>query len=289
VPSRREGDFVVIVDISTRRRVNMASTAVSRFLLPHPAALCPPPLHLQNRTRKITHRRRILRKPTSCSQDHISHGPLDDIIAEIKNDILELPPSCTSLPFSRDWGHPLKAPSTWAVTPLPVSRAPSDQPLTIRKHRNSRSSASESSVGGSMSSSRINSQDMGTTGTTPWPLVDVPGMHGPANTLTTFDTTVHSEHGTTQRMQEDAAQRASDPPGAAGQRRPSRLRMFTQRVPLLRRRGTGETSASTDDGAESFPATTTTTSPIGQVNAPQYPQEPSDEAISAYMRRNADK
>jgi hypothetical protein len=132
-----------------------------------------------------------------------------------------------------------------------------------------------------MSSSR-NSQDVGGAGTTPWPLVDVSGTHGPANTQTTFDTT-------TQRMQEDAAQRASDPPGAAGRRRPSRLRLLTNRVPLLRRMGTGEASTSTEEGTESFPATTTTMSPISQVNAPQFPYEPSDEAISAYLRRNADK
>jgi hypothetical protein len=266
----------------------MASIAVSRFLLPHPATLCPPPLHLQQRTRKTTNRTRIFRKPTSHSQSYVSHGPLDDIIAEIKNDILELPPGYSTLSSSGNWSNPLKAPSTWAVTPLPVSRAPSDQPLTIRKNRNCRSSTSESSAGDSMSSSRNNSQDVNVTGTTPWPLFDASETHGSANSANTFNTTTHPDHGTTQPTLENAMYRAARPTDTAGQRRPSRLQMLRRGFPRLRRMGTGDTSVSTGDVAEPSSAIAKTTSPIGHEGFSDS-QNPNDGAVDANTRRTTDK
>ncbi|KAF1956959.1 hypothetical protein CC80DRAFT_51776 [Byssothecium circinans] len=147
--------------------------------------LLPPPLHVRKKTRKTTFYRRILRKSSQRScYDSLAFGPLDDIISEISGDIWRSPaeqrlePSCVPL----NWSNPLKAPSTCTVTPLPVSRIPSDQPLTVRKNRHSRSTASGSSADRTMVSfSRDSSCTQSTTGsaqstsggmhsTTQWPL-----------------------------------------------------------------------------------------------------------------------
>ncbi|KAF2642749.1 hypothetical protein P280DRAFT_516516 [Massarina eburnea CBS 473.64] len=113
--------------------------------------LCPPPLHIRKKTRRATFYRRILHKSSrSTCFDTFVYGPLDDIISEISGDIWRSP----AAPGFEDWSwNPLKAPSTCIVTPLPVSRIPSDQPLIVRKNRSSRSTASGSSAGKTMASS----------------------------------------------------------------------------------------------------------------------------------------
>lgn len=272
---------------------SMASAAVGNFLLPHPAILCPPPLQFQKRTRRATVRRRILRKATQSHTQSIK-GPLDDIIAEIKSDIRESPTEYIANPSFLDWSNPLKAPSTWAVTPLPVSRAPSDQPLTIRKNRNSRSSTSGSSMGDSTSYSRNHSRDedmsgsaIGTnpiTGIKSWPSFDDTMSQLPGHIMNPSNTAIRTEHATAQQSLENTMERAGGYNGAAPQRRPSRLRKFTNGFPRLRRMGTGETSTSTGDPSESMSPTTTATPTVGSAE-----DEPSDEAVDAYMKRNAHK
>jgi hypothetical protein len=275
----------------------MASAAVSSFLLPHPATLCPPPLQLHKKACRTTFRRRILRKSTH-PRNPPSYGPLDDIIAEIKSDIRESPSSDHVPSVSLDWAYPLKAASTWAVTPLPISRAPSDQPLTIRKNRNSRSSASGSSMGDPILSSRNNSQDEALGGctvgtlpppsTVPWPLFDAVGSHGPTPSTISSDVTICTEHITAQQSLEKVIERKEGQFDSAKQRRPSRLRLFTNGFPRLRRTGTEETSASTGD-ASSSTSPTTTTMIGGSEGYDNYrdSDKPNVEAVMAYIKRNA--
>jgi hypothetical protein len=271
----------------------MASAIVSNFLPSHPASLCPPPLQLQKRTRRATIRRRVLRMTTqNCPR--YPQGPLDDIIAEIKSNIRESPPSYIANPSFLDWSNPLKAPSTWAVTPLPVSRAPSDQPLTIRKNRNSRSSASGSSMGDATSYSRNTSRDEAISGSdadintisgsTPWPSL-YSAMSPIPDDLTNLTASIRDTHTTAQQNLERAIDRTDGHLGQVPQRRPSRLRKFTNGFPRLRRMGTTELSTSTGNVSESASATATTTPPID----PGDQEEPSDEAVDAYMKRNAHK
>jgi hypothetical protein len=266
---------------------------VSKFLLPHPATLCPPPLRLQKKTRRATIRRRILPKTTQNHTQSVQ-GPLDDIIAEIKSNICESPPDYTTNSLFLDWSKPLKAPLTWAVTPLPVSRAPSDQPIKIRKNRNSTSSASESSIGDATSYPRINSHDeaMGgsevdtnpISGTTPWPLFD--GTIPPTpDGFTNSSTSTRGTHVTAQQSLESAVDRADSHLGQVPQRLRSRLRMFTNGFPRLRRIGTAELCACADNAPESTSPIATTTPPIG----PDDLEEPGDEAVDDYMKRNAHK
>jgi len=269
----------------------MAVTMIGSFMLPHPTILCPPPLQFQKKPRKTTIRRRMLRRATQTQKQNV-YGPLDDIIAEIKSDIRESPPELVASPLFLDWGNPLKAPSTWAVTPLPVSRAPSDQPLTIRKNRNSRSSASGSSMGDSTSYSRSSSHDQPVSNNTapslgtPWPSFDGSLPHVPTEVSNAAHISSYTENGSAQRSLESAVERAAGTGGTVPQRRPSRLRMFTNGFPRLRRMGTGDTSISTGDVSESAsPTTVSTTPPEGSEDS----HEPSDEAVDAYMKRNAHK
>ncbi|KAF2706945.1 hypothetical protein K504DRAFT_470937 [Pleomassaria siparia CBS 279.74] len=143
-----------------------ATTTTTSGLVPfshhhhHLAALFPPPLHIQKKHRRSTFRRQILRKSSHIQSagDEV-YGPLDDIIDEITGDIWRAPPPYTFDPSLFEWPNPLKASATWTVTPLPVSRIPSDVPLTIRKQRNSRSTASGSTFSDVMSQSRDTSQN----------------------------------------------------------------------------------------------------------------------------------
>jgi hypothetical protein len=233
----------------------MASVLASDFVLPYPATLCPPPLHLRKKARRTLFPRRILHK-SIISRNQYTHGPLDDIIAEIKSDIRETSPSCEPVyPVFLDQTQPFKTPSTWAATPLPVSRAPKDQPLTIRKNRNSRSSASGSSVGDPMSFSRNSSQDEnGCTGGTsppsgmiPWPLFLATDRYEPGTNANDSNAIVHDGHTTARRSLEEPAEHKEGQSAPIHRQRFSRLRLFTSGFPRLRRSGTGETSAGTDD------------------------------------------
>ncbi|CAN9128971.1 unnamed protein product [Alternaria sp. RS040] len=257
--------------------------------------LCPPPLTIQKKSRKATFRRRIFRKSTpTSSDDQYVFGPLDDIIDEIKSDIWELPPDYSFESSVFDWARPLKAP--WSVTPLPVSRTPSDHPLTIRKNRNSRSSASGSSLGHSMASPRNNSYDepesggpvrsVHTTEFPPWPSTDMlssKAMHASKPP----DFAAGAEHMSAQQALEKVnskPEHRAEPP----KRRMSKLRLFTSGLPLLRRQNTGDTSVDVGDTPDSSSPTGTTSLAfhvgIEEGSSVEYP---GDEAVEAYLLRNA--
>ncbi|KAF1941308.1 hypothetical protein EJ02DRAFT_423145 [Clathrospora elynae] len=261
------------------------------------AALSPPPLLIQKKTRRATFRRRILRKPTpSQDSDQYVFGPLDDIIDVIKSDIWESPPDYSFDSSILDWTSPLKAPPTWTVTPLPVSRAPSDHPLTIRKSRNSRSSASGSSFGDLMAYSRSNSQDepmnggqVGsppTTALSPWPLFDTTSCD-PAPAPDSSGFTIGAEYSTAQQALENVIYSAGGR-SEVPKRRASRLRIFTNGFPRLRRTGTGDTSGSTGDTSETpSPAAAASLATQDETAESLEVNEPSDEAVEAYIRKNA--
>ncbi len=284
-----------LLSVAVSGASTMITTTVAGGILQDRAPLCPPPLHIQKKSRKATFRRRIFRKSTpTYSDDRYVCGPLDDIIDEIKSDIWDSPPDYSFDWSVLDWAHPLKAPLSWTVTPLPVSRTPSDYPLTIRKNRNSRSSASGSSFGDPMAYSRKNSQNEPENGgpvrsshtatLTPWPLIDV----APNEPAQPSIVPAGAEHMSAQQALEKAISNTEDhtePP----KRRMSKLRLLTSGLPLLRRQNTGETSASASD-------TPDTSSPVAAAAlAPHYETErpvvkhPDDEAVKAYLRRNAFK
>lgn len=116
----------------------------------HHLALFPPPLDVRKKSRKF---RLLFPQQRKATRGHLSPscGPLDDIINEIAVDIL---------PKRRydTYEHPVGPDSQtlWAVTSLPVSRTPSDQPLAVRKTRsrntNSRSTGSGSTCSDTMAS-----------------------------------------------------------------------------------------------------------------------------------------
>ncbi|KAF1831534.1 hypothetical protein BDW02DRAFT_505028 [Decorospora gaudefroyi] len=277
-----------------------ATTNLGRVLLPTDS-LCPPPLLIQKRPRRATFRRRIFRKSThSFNGDQYVLGPLDDIIDEIKSDIWESPPDYSFDSSVLGWGNPLKAPPSWTVTPLPVSRTPIDNPLTIRKNRNSRSSASGSSLGDQMAYSRNNSQDAPvnggrvvaphTTTLTPWPTFDTNMSYEPTHARNSSDSSVATEHLSAQQALENVAN------GAAGRdepskRRGSRLRLFTSgfsSFPRLRRQGTGDTGASDGDSPETpSPTTGTLLATHDETDDSHAASKPSDAAVEAYFRKNA--
>ncbi|KAF1845143.1 uncharacterized protein K460DRAFT_337025 [Cucurbitaria berberidis CBS 394.84] len=275
----------------------MATTLAGGLLLSH-VALCPPPLLIQKKPRRATFRRRILRKSThSQNNSQYVFGPLDDIIDEIKGDIWGSPLDHSSHSSINDWASFLNVPSTWAVTPLPVSRLPSDQPLTIRKNRNSLSSASDSSTGDQMAFSRNNSQEEPMTGgavgppyttsTTPWPLLDTVTSYEPIHSSSPPESTVGSRHTTAQQALENVVHNANVRPEAT-RRRSSRLRLFTTGLSRLRRTGTGETSGSAGDTSDtSSPTTTVVLATHAEAEMELDTKDPSEEAVEAYMRKHA--
>jgi hypothetical protein len=143
------------------------------------ATFYPPPLQIQKKPRRATFHRRLLRRPTHA-QHHTDpdHGPLDDIIDEIRGGIWASPPDYCTDSSVFDWTDPLRVPSTWTSTPLPISRIPSGQPLMVRKNRQSHSSTSGSSGGDSMALSRhtsgMNSDPVSSLlpHVPPWPRLD---------------------------------------------------------------------------------------------------------------------
>lgn len=249
------------------------------------ATLCPPPLLIHKKPRRATFRRRILRRSVpSQSSDEYVLGPLDDIINVIKSNIWESPSNCSFAPSVGDWEELPKAPSLWVRTPLPLSRIPSEQPLTIRKNRNSRSSASDSSMSEPITWWRNSSHDEaingGPVGPLPWPSVDTTMSYESISAPRPSDSTGGSEQPTAHQALQDIVQNTGNRPDAT-RRRPSRLRLLTNGLPRLLRRGTGDTlvalSSSPDDAL----------SPHTRVDEGPEDKEPSDEAIEAYIRNNA--
>jgi hypothetical protein len=106
-----------------------------------------------------------------------------------------------------------------------------------------------------------------------------------SSTSSTSPVAIYTEHTTARQSLENAVERASNHVGTAPQRRPSRLRMLTNGFPRRRRMETGATSASGGDASESTSPTIMTTPSV----SPDDSQEPGDEAVDAYMKRNAHK
>ena len=194
----------------------MALAALESFGLSQHSGFCPPPLHIQKKPRRATIRKRIFRKSTyHQANDKYVHGPLDDIINEIRSDIWESPHDYSVEASHLGWAAPLEVPSTWTVTPLPVSQLPSSQPLTIRKNRESRSSTSGSSMGDHTNFSRTSSHDNAfnggpvgapaSTGTTPWPSFDATVSHETAHAP---DALGNVEHAYQTEAAEDFSQNA---------------------------------------------------------------------------------
>jgi hypothetical protein len=74
------------------------------------------------------------------------------------------------------------------------------------------------------------------------------------------------------------------------QRRTSRLRKLTNALPRLRRIGTGETNSSVEDASASTEqATSSSVTSPDEATGHSSLEEPSDEAVEAYLRRNAHK
>ncbi|KAJ8107770.1 hypothetical protein OPT61_g8634 [Boeremia exigua] len=186
-----------------------------------------------------------------------------------------------------DLAAPLQMPSTWNATSLPVSRLPSKQPLTIRKNRESRSSASGSSMGDPTHFFRSASQDDAHDGgpvepasaATPWPLLDT----YPSNETTRVTSTL-SASGIDAREAFESTHQVVEACSLPTKRRPSALRLFTG-LARLRRANTGETSASSGDTSDLVsPASIAAHNDDIDEEASQ---EPSEYAVEAYIRRNA--
>lgn len=264
-------------------------------------ALCPPPLSIQKKSRRATFHRRILRKSTrSQNSDQYLLGPLDDLIDEIKSDIWHTPPEYSFDSSLLDWMNPYTAPSSmWAVTPLPVSRIPSKQPLTIRKNRHSHSSASVSSFGDAMADSRHDSQEepvyggpVGSPYTEQkilWPVLDSAMPVETASAPCSLEIDARNHYPTAHHTLQNVVRNTEGYSGAT-KRRPSILRLLTNGIPRLRRVGTADTSSSAREGSNTLSLSddvslTAHADLENELDA----NEPSDDAVEAYIRSNARK
>ena len=277
----------------------MATTIAGSVLLSH-ATLYPPPLFIQKKPRRATFSRRILRKSTpSQNGDQYVFGPLDDIINEIKSNIWASPPDYNFDSSVDDWASLLNVPSTWTVTALPVSRIPSDHPLTIRKNRHSRSSASGSSMGDPMAYSRNNSQDERISGgpvgppyipdSAPWPLLDTTTAFEPKPAPNPPESADSTEHPTAQHALETLIHQ-TEIRREPTQRRTSRLRLFTTGFPRLHRTVTGDTSGSAGETSDTTsPASAIPEATDTETGIDREVEDPSEEAVEAYMRKHARK
>lgn len=276
----------------------MALAALNTTLLSQHTAFCPPPLHIQKKPRRATFRKRVFRK--SNHHHHIDqhvNGPLDDIINEIRNNIWQSPFDYSAVASSLELTAPPEVPLSWTVTPLPVSRLPSHRPLTVRKNRESRSSgsasasASGSSMGYSTYFSRGDSQDdtfnggpvdlPSSSATTAWPLLNMNTSYDCADA-----SSVTGAAGLLAREAFEATDRVVDERIVPTKRRPSVLRLFPG-LSRLRRTDTGETSGSSGD--TSSLASPTLLEIQEDQSSENSLQEPSDDAVEAYIRKNARK
>ncbi|KAJ4295502.1 hypothetical protein N0V90_007515 [Kalmusia sp. IMI 367209] len=231
------------------------ATKQSVVVLSPSTHLCPPPLHIRKKSRRATFYRRVIRKSPHQPNYDCVYGPLDDIINQISGDIWASPsewnPDSTSHELAKplegllDWHNPLKAPSTCTistVTPLPVSRIPSNQPLTIRKNRSSRSTASESSASCSMMDfSRSSKKSVSTDSSkvcssldeppASWSRIDVPWQVEHSEP-TSSNNTICTTHTPAQQALEDA-HRVGD--SSEAKRHSSRVRLISSSLSRLLR------------------------------------------------------
>jgi hypothetical protein len=102
---------------------------------------------------------------------------------------------------------------------------------------------------------------------TPRPTLDTKMSYESAHATKPSDSTTRREHASAQQSLDSVVHRTETHPEAAKQRRPSRLRLFTNGFPRLRRMGTRETSTSTGDTFDTTsPATTTSLAAVGEAN-----------------------
>lgn len=269
----------------------MALVGLSASSLSQHTAFCPPPLHIQKKPRRAKFRKRIFRKSSHhIPIDQYAYGPLDDIIDEIRNNIWESPLGYSAATSQLELAGPLGVPLTWTVTPLPVSRLPNKQPLTVRKNRESRSSASDSSMGDPTHIPRRSGEDdvfygdpvgrAASTADTAWPLLDVHASYRPADAPNALDAGLSRQ--TTSESTDQAAEERTVP----SRRRPSVLRLFTG-LSRLRRTNTGDTSGSSGDTQSQV---SPSSSEAHEDDASEdILQEPSEAAVEAYIERNARK
>jgi hypothetical protein len=269
----------------------MVLTACPTTSLSPQTTFCPSPLHIQKKPRRATFRRRNFRKLTHCRPiNNYVTGPLDDIIDEIRSNIWESPLDYSAEAPLLGWAASLEVPPSWTVTPLPVSRLPSDQPLTIRKNRESRSSASDSSMGehtqqmrNSVHKDALDEGPVGLPGTdmASWPLLETPAPCETAqssslvnpNTTAMQEASRNTMHGT-----EDCT--------LPNKRRPSVLRLFTG-LSKLRRTNTGGTSGSSGDMSD--PWLPTVLPDHNEDVVGDESEEPSEDAVESYIQKHARK
>jgi hypothetical protein len=260
--------------------------------------LYPSPLHVSKKSRRTTLCRRLLRKSSYQSHCRSVYGPLDDIIDEITGNIWGTTFDFSS-GFSRvgsesasevllTWQYPLKAPSTCTVTPLPVSRIPSDHPLTIRKNRKSRSTASGSSAGYPMPSSRESSRttsapadgplvsSSAVDSSLPWPSFDE-SSHTPISETSSTVSILCTDYTLAQKTLEGIQHGDSD------KQRTSRLRRFASSFTRLRGGGTGGDSNGSNVAAQKVPPTNMSRATDDEGNG----QETSE--AEAFMQKQARK
>ena len=279
-------------------RVAMAVTADSVYLPPS-VALFPPPLHIAKKPRRATFRQRLLQTVSRAPYASFDiGGPLDDIIDEIAGNIWQPPPELDFEPSYLTWVNPRKTSATWSVTPLPVSRIPSDQPLNIRKNRNSRSTASGSSGWEAMVSPQDGNQgepvsSLPDTAAIPWPSLDEDVMNMTLEEFDAFTNTASNHQIPAQRVCKGTLHSTLYGAGDSLQtvnRHTSRLRRFTTNVSHRFRR-TAPGDADTYMG--STPNTLAETSammPLGEMvagncDAPSN-GTPKKDAVHAYLTKH---
>ncbi|OSS51132.1 hypothetical protein B5807_04191 [Epicoccum nigrum] len=269
----------------------MVLTARPTPSLSSQTSFCPPPLHIQKKPRKATFRRRNFRKSTHCRPiNSYVNGPLDDIIDEIRSNIWESPHDYSAEAPLLGWAASLEVPPSWTVTPLPVSRLPSNQPLTVRKNRESRSSASDSSMGEhtqqmrkSVHKDALDGGPVGLPGTdmASWLLLETPAPYETAQTssLTNANTT---------DMQEASRSTMHSTEGLklTNKRRPSVLRLFTG-LSRLRRTNTSENSGGGGDMPDLW--LPTVFPDHNEDEEGDALPEPSEDAVESYIQKHARK
>ncbi|KAI8935534.1 hypothetical protein NX059_008104 [Plenodomus lindquistii] len=127
----------------------------------------------------------------------------------------------------------------------------------------------------------------GAVASLPWPSLDPATSYESTSASHPSSYTTGSEHPTAQQSLKDVVQDTTNRIDLT-KRRPSRLRLFTNGFPRLRRTGTGGTSGTTSEASEALPSSPDDTIlPHAQLPEAVEEKEPSDEAVETYIRNNA--
>lgn len=123
-----------------------------------------------------------------------------------------------------------------------------------------------------------------TTAPPPWPLIDVP-LRGTAHALDPPTFAAGAEHMSAQQALEKVISNPNPP-----KRRMSKLRLFTSGLPLLRRQNTGDASAGAGDTSDTTsPTATAALAAHVEIEEGSAVEHPDDQAVEAYLLRNARK